>query len=309
MATALKPLLDQISEVPPPLSRTTPRPWLSTLLILSSDLAALTVAMGLGAWLTRGFRVERILYSGQPWTVLAIFVCVYALFGMYPGVAINVIEELRRATEATTIVYLVLGAFILIGPTVDARSVVAFVAAWVVSLVLVPLARSLVRHLFGQQGWWGYPVLVFGGDEPGLMLARRLQQQPELGFRPAAVLDAGSGADDYVGSIPVLQGWHRAPAIARQLGISRAIVSAPGIPQEDLLELIDSHASDFSHLMIVADLGGVGSLGAEARDFCRELTLEVRKNLLLPGPILAKRVIDIGLALVLAVLGAPTLPL
>src|SRR5204862_5954944 len=67
------------------------------------------------------------------------------------------------------------------------------------------------------------------------------------------------------------------------------------------------HASDFSHLMIMADFGGVGSLGAEARDFCRELTLEVRKNLLLPGPILAKRVMDIGLALVLAILAAPLL--
>jgi Undecaprenyl-phosphate galactose phosphotransferase WbaP len=83
-------------------------------------------------------------------------------------------------------------------------------------------------------------------------------------------------------------------------------VAVPGIRQEHLLELIDSHASDFSHLTIIPDLRGVCSLGAEARDFCRELTLEVRKDLLLPGPRLAKRLIDNVVALAL---GIATLPL
>src|ERR1051326_7619967 len=58
--------------------------------------------------------------------------------------------------------------------------------------------------------------------------------------------------------------------------------------------------------MIMPDLRGAGSLGAEVRDFCQELTLEVRKDLLLRGPRLIKRLIDIVLALAL---GIATLPL
>jgi Undecaprenyl-phosphate galactose phosphotransferase WbaP len=163
-----------------------------------------------------------------------------------------------------------------------------------------------LRHQFGQKPWWGYRVLVFGAHEPWRALVRTLQQQPELGFKPAAVLHDGVADDEHIGGVPVLQGWERAPVIARELGISRAIVAVPGMAQEHLLDLIDSHASDFSHLMIMPDLRGAGSLGAEARDFCRELTLEVRKDLLLPGPRLAKRMIDIFLSLAL---GIVTLPL
>src|SRR5207248_1393715 len=118
-----------------------------------------------------------------------------------------------------------LGALTFIFGMSQTYSPSVFVLAWLTSLLLVPMTRSLLRNRFGQRPWWGYPVLVFGAHEPARTLVRTLQQQPELGFKPAAVLHAGMADDKYIGGVPVVHGWDQAPAIARQLRISRAIVA------------------------------------------------------------------------------------
>jgi len=55
------------------------------------------------------------------------------------------------------------------------------------------------------------------------------------------------------------------------------------------------------------DLGGISSLGIEARDLCQQLALEVRRSLLLPGAQFTKRVVDVSLALVAMILLLPVL--
>jgi Undecaprenyl-phosphate galactose phosphotransferase WbaP len=301
MATATK-AIPQLST----LSEKHARPTLSALLIVAADVAALVLAATSSIWLMR-----LIFSEDQPasywslWPVLGIFISAYALFGLYPGVVTSPVQELRRATEATTGVFLMLGALMFIFETRETYSPQVVILAWLLAMLLVPLTRSLIRHQLGQKPWWGYPVLVFGGREQGRAVVRTLQQQPELGLKPAAVLDDGMAGEENIGGIPVVHGWECAPTIARQFHISRAIVAVPGIRQESLLELIDSHASDFSHLMIMPHVRGAGSLGAEVRDFCQELTLEVRKDLVLRGPRLTKRVIDIVLALALAIVTLP----
>src|SRR5437667_2842913 len=209
MATATKVLSTIQIETPS-------RPGLSAFLILSSDLAALMSAIGFSVWLTGQFQGGYELSSyGRLWPALGVFISVYGLFGMYPGVVTNAVRELQRATEATTIVYLVLAGVIFLFHISKTYSPAVFVPAWIMSLLLVPLGRSLLRHGFGQKPWWGYPVLVFGAHEPGRTLVRTLQQQPELGFKPAALLDDGIADDEHIGGVPVLHGWERVRIIAR----------------------------------------------------------------------------------------------
>ena len=58
-------------------------------------------------------------------------------------------------TEATTIVYFALGALTILFGMSKTYSLPVFVLAWIMSLLSVPLARSLLRHRFGQKPWWG----------------------------------------------------------------------------------------------------------------------------------------------------------
>lgn len=307
MSTAIKELL--LTELPVAVKTTRLRPVLSALLILAADLAVVAFATAVAVWARYAFQGNyHPSFYWRLWPVMGLFVSVYGLFGLYPGIVMGVVDELRRATAATTVVFLFLGALTFMLRVSGDYSRSVFLLAWVIALVLVPLARSFVRHRFGGKPWWGYPVLVFGAGETGRMLVRTLASQPEVGFRAVAVLDENA-AESRLYDVPVVTSLKSAAVLADAMGISHAIVAMPEAPRAELLALLESHASTFPHIFIIPDLDGLSSLGIHAHDLCRMLTLEVRKSLLLPGPRLAKQLIDITLTLLLGLACLPLIAL
>lgn len=277
--------------------------------ILLADLCSLAIAIGVCVLVRHAFQGDyNLSMYWRLWPVLGLFASVYALFGLYPGVASSPVNELRLTSAATTVVFLVLGALTFVLRVADTYSRMVFLMAWLVALPLVPLARAFVRHRFARRPWWGYPALVFGAGVTGKTLLKTLRDHPEMGFRPVAVLDEEPETTSLYG-VPMVSGLENAPLIARELGISHAFVAMPDSPRQELLDLLESHAATFSHVIIIPDLHGLSSLGVEARDLCRVLALEVRKSLLLPGPRLAKRLIDMIISLGVLLATSPLLAL
>ena len=118
----------------------------------------------------------------------------YAAAGLYPGVGISPVDELRRICLSTTFTYLVLGAGIFLfreGETYSPGK--SYLMAWLFSLIAVLLSRLLVRQAFSAMPWWGYPVLILGGGTTGELVIRTLKHQPRFGLKPLAVLDDNPG--------------------------------------------------------------------------------------------------------------------
>jgi Undecaprenyl-phosphate galactose phosphotransferase WbaP len=280
------------------------------LLLLASDLAALVLAgaasFGLRRWWDGG--VDPGLYLSL-WPLLGIFALFYALAGLYPGVGVAPAEELRRIAQATTLVYLLLGVATFMFKEGETYSRAVFLTAWAFSVALVPLGRAWVRHLFARKEWWGYPVAILGGGETGRMVLRALQRQPGLGLKPVVVLDDDPEKHGLLEGVPVVGGIELAPVLVRELGVQYAIVAMPGVPRARLLEILEEHGSAFTHLVLIPDLFGFPSLWVSAKDLGGTLGLEVRQRLLLPGPRLAKRALDLGLAVVVGLLLSPLLVL
>lgn len=240
------------------------------------------------------------------WPMLLLFPLIYALAGLY-GMGLAPPEELRRLSSSTSLVFVVLGAATFMYKAGADYSRGAFVFAWAIALVLVPLSRALVRELWARKPWWGTPVLVLGAGKTGEAVIQALQKQPGLGLRPVALLDddvSKQGLD--VGGIPVQGGLERATEYAQQ-GVKYAIVAMPGVPREQLLELLGSHGTLFPHLVLIPDLFGFSSLWVAVWDLGGVLGLEVRQKLLLPGPRWVKQIMDIVLTLIAAVIVFPLL--
>jgi lipopolysaccharide/colanic/teichoic acid biosynthesis glycosyltransferase len=96
-----------------------------------------------------------------------------------------------------------------------------------------------------------------------------------------------------VEGVPLVGDLSLAPILAKRLRIAYAIVAMPGVESEKLLRLTERAGGAFSHLLIIPDLFGFSSIGVPAKDVGGVLGIEVRQQLLLPGPRFAKRVIDI----------------
>jgi Undecaprenyl-phosphate galactose phosphotransferase WbaP len=262
--------------------------------MIGSDLMALSVAGLLSIYLRLFFdgRFHPSLYL-QLYPVLGLFILAYATVGLYPGVAVSPVDELRWTSMTTTLIYLALGAAVFLFREAEVYSRGVFLMAWAFSLILVQLNRALVRHLFSSKKWWGYPVLVLGAGKTGDLVIRTLKRRPGIGLKPVLVLDDDLQKQGSLHDVPVVGGLELAPILAKSRQIPYAIVAMPGVPRGRLLNLLERYGHTFAHLLIIPDLFGFSSLWVAAKDLGGVLGLEVRQQLLLPGPRVAKFLIDL----------------
>jgi hypothetical protein len=82
--------------------------------------------------------------------VLLIFIIAYYLAGLYPGIGISPIEELRRLTTATAMVYLILAALSFLLRNVEQFSRASFLLSWLVAFLVLPAGRHIREAKWAQ---------------------------------------------------------------------------------------------------------------------------------------------------------------
>jgi len=83
----------------------------------------------------------------------------------------------------------------------------------------------------------------------------------------------------------------------------------PGAGRERLVQVVERYGSVFPHLLVVPDLFGLSSLWVAAKDLQGVVALEVRQQLLLPGPRVLKRVLDLAATVALGLVSLPLIAL
>ena len=285
------------------------RPLATLSVLVATDLVTLALSAILSVqirlWLGGAYHPS--LYW-QIWPLLGLFVLGYGTVGLYAGVALSPADELRRTSVTTTLIYVALGAatFLLRNTTVYSRGV--FLMGWLLSLALVPLGRGLVRQICAPQAWWGFPVLVLGAGKTGAIVIETLHARPELGLKPVAVLDDDPNKHGSLHGVPVVGKVSKAPELARRLRVTYAIVAMPGVSSAQVVNLLEKYGQLFRHILFVPDLFGF-SMWVMARDMGGVLGLEVRQQLLLPGPRLLKYCLTMLLTVVGGLLVLPLIGL
>ncbi|MBV9406787.1 MAG: undecaprenyl-phosphate galactose phosphotransferase WbaP [Acidobacteriaceae bacterium] len=284
------------------------KPWVCTLLIMAGDVLVSAFVVALSVFVRHAFNGNYTFsIYWRLWPLLSLFVAVYAVSGLYPGIVFNTITEIKRVVVSINMVFLIFAVLAFLLRVSDTYSRLLFFMAWIALMITAPLARVAIRKIFAWREWWGYPTLVFGSGDTARRLVSTLKKQPELGFRVKVILDNHPIEFGSLYGIPAYEGLENAARITAESNISHLIVAKPEAQRKELLQLLECHGSWCSHLFIVPDLHGVSSLSIQVHDICRELTLEVRRNLLMPGPRMAKRLLDISLAIVIAMALLPFL--
>ena len=282
-------------------------PWVTAVVTLAADSLAVALAgcLAVEFWSLVNRSVHAESYV-QLWPATFVFLAAYAMLGLYPGVGLSPVEELRQSVMSTSLVYLVGSAsIVLTRDTGFSRGV--FLGGWALSVVFVPVFRSGLRHFCAARSWWGVPVLVLGAGAAGRTVVARLRATPGLGLKPVAFLDDDADKElDYDG-VPVAGPLAMAADLGRRLHIHYALVAMPSLKRQALLEVLERGGTAFSHLIVLPDLFGMASLWVSACDLGGVLGLEVRQNLLSPVNRRLKRALDLLLALTAGALALPLL--
>ncbi len=268
-------------------------PWLTTGLLVLSDFTSIGVVWVAVVWgrYVLGGVFDPAIYW-RLWPVLLVFLLVYRVLGLYPGVGLNPAEELRRTSAGITLVYLLLGSTTFLVKEAETYSRAVFLAGWMLTLLAVPLSRATIRHFFSRRPWWGHPLLILGAGQAGVAIAHALMRNTGLGLRPVAFLDDSLKGQEVAG-LPVIGGLEAAPLVARRYKIYHALVTMRTAPREELLRVVERYGSAFSHLTLIPDLFGMASLWVTPIDIGGVLGLEVHNNLLRPWSRRLKRALDL----------------
>src|SRR5262249_32344339 len=120
--------------------------------------------------------------------IAAGFVLLNFQFGLYPGVKLSPVEELRRLVMSITSMFAVWAvgvATVLSASNAVHRWYLPVVYA--ACLLTLPIARNWARYLLGRWTNWGLPVLVCGDDLAAPRVYQWLADNHHLGLRPVGV--------------------------------------------------------------------------------------------------------------------------
>ncbi len=287
--------------------------WWMGFLFVMSDLLGLGMALGAAYVLRQTMSAERLILENYLRLIpfFLIFLAFYAIRGLYPAVGLSPVEELRRLTESTSMVYLAITAFTFWVRSAEAYSRLTFGFAWIFSLVLVQFNRWLLRIVAVKCGVWGEPVAIVGYGSQGRSVVDFLRKNYRFGMRPALIIDGlekTTGIEGNDRSIPRLEITTRDDSLTLPLkiaGISTAILIVPEMPKELQSEIIDDGRFGFKRLIMISAFGWIGSMGVKSYDLEGILGLEVRRNLLKLWDRAIKSFLDYLFIILGSVIGLP----
>ena len=182
------------------------RAWMM-LLLSFSDMMCLSVSVALAVAIRTTLDEASIsipLYF-RVLPLLLLFLGSYAWNGLYPGVGMNPVEELRRISTSTSAVFLLVTAasfWVRVGASYS-RIVIAI--AWLLALAFVPAGRWVIRQIAIRMGVWGEPVAVIGYGPESRKIVLYLLRKLHLGLHPVMVID---GANQPENDTPLIPGIH-----------------------------------------------------------------------------------------------------
>ena len=222
-------------------------------------------AWGLGAWMTR----------------------------LLPGWGLGAVEELRRTMILLGVVFVGTAVVLFLSKQSETHSRLTLTLGYLLSIPLVPYARTLVKKGLIRSRLWGLPAAIYGGGSAGRRIIEALREEIGIGYIPIAVFDDDSARwGGFVAGVPVLGDTHQCTHEAPM-----ALLAMPDIDRAQLPALLEGPLSHYKQIVILPDLFEIPTLWVRSCDIGGVLGLEITSNLLDPLARLLKRTMDLALVL------------
>jgi Undecaprenyl-phosphate glucose phosphotransferase len=186
-------------------------------------------------------------------------------------------------------------------------------AVWLLFLVLTVLftytSREVVRDLLRRRWQAGLGlkhVLVVGAGDLGRMVADRILDHSDLGFRLVGFVDDKASATDNIGyrGLPVLGAIAEAPEICRSEGIDEIYVALPLDEHLKMLGVVEFASRECINIHVVPDLLQFIALRARLEDLDGLPIIGINDVPLRGFNSVLKRLVDMALSFMVVVVGA-----
>lgn len=261
------------------------RRMLNAAVIGACDMFALSTALCAGGLLRHALYGASVLPN---WVFLMIpaWLIGAGVLGLIPGWGLSAVDHLRRQAGLMTALFC--GGAVLMFFTRSGGNVsrLSWGIAWGLSMVLVPLARTVGRHMLCKRNLFGLPTIVFGRADQASTVVERLRTDVSLGYVPYGICTDDPGWE--VSGVKVLGSLDETQTLA-----PAAIIVSQGLSAEQNRAIIGRVLNAYRNVMILPDMGDVPSLFISPRDLSGTVGLEISQALLSPFASKLKRACDL----------------
>ncbi|MCS6994762.1 MAG: undecaprenyl-phosphate galactose phosphotransferase WbaP [Anaerolineales bacterium] len=267
-----------------------------TAFMLASDLVCILGSVSLPILLWQFVRPELLpeLYQPLILPVTAFFVSIYLMMGLYPGMGVGPVEELRRLSIGTT-----LGMLVLMGLSFYLRNINLWSRAvlgltWFFLVISAPLMRKIFRRLAVLLGMWGLPVVVMGETSGVGHIYHNLRRNRLTGFWPVLCVRTTSIGKVFSSS-PNIKNPEMEALRALVAGIEIIILVPQRAPLEAVKRVLLDKTHSFKRIIVMFDDARMGSVWFTPLHLVEHLGLEVTHQLINPTQRVVKRFLDLFL--------------
>ncbi|MDR0639139.1 MAG: undecaprenyl-phosphate galactose phosphotransferase WbaP [Spirochaetaceae bacterium] len=266
--------------------------------MILSDLIGVMLSFGTGFFLVNLYDRGAISFRSfvTYWPYLPVFIIVFQLLSLYPGIALAPAEEVRHFAAGCAISF---GGIIFSRYIEDKEFdaiTAAFFISFIFSTVILLVCRSIIRGILSATKLGGIPAVVYGSGGLARMLIDKLLKDKTLSYVPVVILDdkAGEagGHEEYRG-IPVIHDTSLGPALVKRLNLKMAIVAAPELSEHALSALLTHSVSAFRYNVLLPSFLNVTNIWMNIRDFNGMLGFASTNHLQLWWNRMYKRALDL----------------
>jgi Undecaprenyl-phosphate galactose phosphotransferase WbaP len=269
----------------------------TAILLITSDLICLALAALVSIGLQALTLDTLVLSTFQIGTYIILCLCGFFLFGLYPGFSMSPVEEMKKLTVSSSIIFLVISVDTFWFNDSERYNYLYFFIIWISSLALVPLGRSLTRSISSRFGFIGEPTVVIGYGQLSKEVVRHLKDNEMVGLRPVAMIDLQQSKDNrFDDEVHVFQmnDPSKLQDFSHLSGIKTAIMVLSECPQEYFLAASKIQENGFHRMIFIPNEQEIGSLAVKSFDLGSYTGYEVKWGLFINSSVrLLKRLMDI----------------
>jgi len=292
------------------------------LVLVLTDLSTIAVSLRLAVFL-RAHLMPHVSSNFHFWVFPFRYYLAFAWLWLLPllFLAVEGLYTQRRAlwteigylTKAIGLSLAAVLAAVALTQQVVSRATVLLTGANLI--ILLPVVRFWTKRLLGILGLWRKRILVLGATATASLALRGLTVDPVLGYEVAGVLDddpekCGKPVGVY-GKQPVyvLGALSEARDQMERTQARDVLIAMPGLSEEKLLALVHGLQPYCESVYVVPQLWGLPMMNLQVDGFIRErvMILKLSNNLAKPWNTWSKRISDLLLGTVLALITFPFL--
>jgi Undecaprenyl-phosphate galactose phosphotransferase WbaP len=278
-------------------------------MMILSDLFGVMISFGAGFFLVNLYDLSAINFKSfvTYWPYLPIFIGIFQLFHLYPGISTAPAEELKNFTISSLITY----GGIIISRYIEDKEFDAISVAFMISLLfstyILLVCRSCTHSVLRWFKVKGVPAVVFGSGATGRLIVDRLLENRRIGYVPALILDDNSGSGDDYNGVPIIHDTALGPEIVKRFNIKMAIIAMPELEGEPFSHMLNYSLAPFRYNVLIPDFFSSANIWMSVRDFDGVLGLATSHRLKMFWNLGIKRFCDLSIVIIGGIIILPFL--